>query len=388
MPQMVSELSKERQLILLCSRGVLNKEHTERINEILSGRLDWREILYQGVTHRTLNLMYYHLKNLGLTGKVEEEVLKIMKTQCKVYGLRNRTYFAEIKKIYGKLNENGIRAAILKGNFLSANVYPSVETRTFNDIDFLIDLKDGDKIVKILEDMGYVQGQYDEETGEILPSTRKEKMYHQLSTGELKECLKKNDDPFVPLYQGDLNYTILWKGNFPYNVETSELLERAMKIEFEDSNIYVLDYEDFLIQLACHLYKEAALLFWINDLRDLKIYKFADIAIFIEKFNTKIRWNKLIEFCQRTGCGKIVYYAFHYVNLMYGQVIPQEVMTRLEPEDKRYLDEYGVENKTPGVWKHDFFTRLFDTDRVLELTGEASEAKKKFIDAEKRILES
>ena len=83
----------------------------------MDGNLDWKEILYQGITHRTLNIMYYHLKNLGLTGKIEEEVLKAMKTQSKVYAIRNKSYFEEIKVIFDKLNENGIRLAILKGKF-------------------------------------------------------------------------------------------------------------------------------------------------------------------------------------------------------------------------------------------------------------------------------
>ena len=67
-----------------------------------------------------------------------------MKTQSKVYAIRNKTYFEEIRRIFERLNEAGIRVAILKGNFLAAKVYPSIETRTFNDLDFLIDVRDGE----------------------------------------------------------------------------------------------------------------------------------------------------------------------------------------------------------------------------------------------------
>lgn len=383
MPLTVNELTKERQLVLLCSRGVLKDEHIAEIKDITAQRLDWKEILYQGITHRTLNMMYYHLKSLGLTGRVEEEVLKAMKTQSKVYAIRNKSYFAEIKNIFDRLNENGIRVAILKGNFLASKVYPSVETRTFNDLDFLIDMKDGDRIVKILEDLGYIQGEVDEK-GDIIPSTRKQKMLQQLASNELQECLKKSDNPFTPMYQVDLNFDVLWKGNCPCRIDTAELLDRAVDVYIDGAKTYILDYEDFLVQLSCHLYKEAALLHWINDLRDLKIYKFADILMFVEKYSEEIKWDKLVSFCKRVGCEKIVYYAFYYVNLMYGQVIPEHVMNELEPEDKGYLDEYGIENEQPAKWEFDFFTRMFETGRVLEVSEDLLANRNRFWDTKKQ----
>lgn len=384
MPLTVNELTAERKLTLLCSRGVLNESHIAEIKTIMAGRLDWKEILYQGITHRTLNLMYYHLKNLGLTGKIEEEVLKVMKTQSKVYMLRNKTYFAEIKLIFDQLNKSGIRVAILKGNFLAAKVYPAIETRTFNDLDFLIDVRDGDKIVKVLEDLGYIQGEVDDATGEIIPSTRKQKMLQQLASNELQECLKKTDNPFTPMLQVDLNFDVLWKGNCPCVIDTPELLGRAIEVDIDGAKTYILNYEDFLVQLACHLYKEAALLHWINDLRDLKIYKFADIMMFVEKFGDKIRWNELIAFCQRVKCEKIIYYAFYYVNLMYGQVIPEAVMKALEPEDKGFLDEYGIENEQPSKWQFDFFTRMFETSRVLEVSEDLLANRNRFWDTKRQ----
>ncbi len=383
MPQSVKELTMERQLVLLCSRGVLNEEHIEEIKTIMDGNLDWKEILYQGITHRTLNIMYYHLKNLGLTGKIEEEVLKAMKTQSKVYAIRNKSYFEEIKVIFDKLNENGVRLAILKGNFLASKVYPSVETRTFNDLDFLIDVRDGDKIVKILEDLGYIQGEVNE-NGDIIPSTRKQKMLQQLASNELQECLKKTDNPFTPMFQVDLNFDVLWKGNCPCKIDTPELLERAIEVDIDGAKTLILDYEDFLIQLACHLYKEAALLHWISDLRDLKIYKFADILMFVEKFQDKINWDKLVSFSKRVGCESIVYYAFYYVNLMYGQVIPESVMKAIEPESTEYLDEYGIENEKPSKWQFDFFTRMFETSRVLDVSEEMLSNKNRFWDTKKQ----
>jgi hypothetical protein len=385
MPSSVKELTKERQLILLCSRGVLKEEHIANIKEILSDRVDWRDILYQGITHRTLNLMYYHLKNLGLTDKIEKEVLKVMENESKVYALRNRTFYAAIKDMFDRLNDNNIRVAIIKGNFLSSKVYPSIETRTFSDVDFLLDIRDGQKIVKVLEDLGYIQGGYNYQTAEIIPYNRKQKLHHQMTTHELAPCFKKTDNPFVPMILVDLNYSILWKGNCPCEIDTAELLERAYQVDIDGAKIYVLGHEDFLVQLACHLYKEAALMNWIEVLADLKLYKFADIVLYIEKFSQDIKWDKLVSFCERTGCSKIVYYPFHYVNLMYGEIIPQAVMDALEPENKDYLDEYGIENEKPCKWQFDFLTRMFETNRLSEISEELLAKKNSFWETESKF---
>ncbi|HHV28800.1 nucleotidyltransferase domain-containing protein [Acetivibrio mesophilus] len=386
MPQTIHELSNERKLTILCSKGTLNETDVEMIKSIVSNRLDWKDILYQGINHRTLNMMYYHFKNLGLLDKIEKEIIKVMKNECKVYELRNQTYFNEIKNIFDRFNENGIKAAILKGNFLAAKVYPSIETRTFNDLDFLIDVKDSDKVVSVLEDAGYIQGEFNEYSGEIIPGTKKQKLLYRAATHELMECLKKTDNPFVPVIRVDLNFEVLWKGNCPYKIETAELLERAIPVDIGGATTYILDREDFLIQLACHLYKEAALINWINELRDLKVYKFADIALYIEKFSDEINWNKLIDFCRDKKCEKILYYAFHFVNLMYEDIVPEYVMKALEPEDKGYLDEYGVEKEKPFKWNYDFFTRIFESDRILEVDQDATKIRFKEAKKESGII--
>ncbi|MEK4059713.1 MULTISPECIES: nucleotidyltransferase domain-containing protein [unclassified Paenibacillus] len=371
-------LSKERQLVILCSRGVWNGEHEAKARELLSHHLDWKDILYQGLTHRVLNLMFYHLKRLELVHVVEEEVVKVMKSQSKVYALRNQFYFEELGSIYRKINEKGLRAVILKGNYLAAHVYPSIETRTFNDLDLLISLSDGEQFVQILESLGYIQGEYNRSTDEIIPGTRKQKIMHQMATHELQECLKKTEHPFVSLLQVDLNHDVLWKGNCPYKISTEELLSRARETEVLGHKCHVLDYEDFLIQLACHLYKEAVMLNWIADLRDLKLYKYADMLMYIEHYQDKLDWDKLISFCQEHSCEKVVYYAFFYVNYIYGNVIPEHVMKALEPEDKAYLDEYGIENTVTAKWEVDFFTRIFDTSRILQVSEEMLTAKNRF----------
>jgi hypothetical protein len=374
------ELKPEWQLVLLGSI-TLDNQMGQKFQEILEKPLNWSEVMFQLVTHRSLNMFYYNLRQFDRVGQLEKELQRLLDTQWFVYGERNRYYLTKLSEILREFEKYNLVVPILKGNLLASTVYPALEARIFNDLDLLMKIEDVGPVTKALEGIGYIQGHYDEEKKTIVEATRKEKMLQQMASHELQEFQKLGDSAFAKLIQADVNHDILWKGNCPYKIPTKDLIDRAIAIQINDAKGYMLDYIDNIIQLSCHLYKEATLMMWISDLRDLKIYKFADLHMYIRKFFSQIDWDQLIERVRGYGIEKIVYYNFHYIELMFGELVPQTVLNSLRPADLTYLDEYGLENQTPSKWEYDFFTRLFDTNRVLKLTGDQCKNMAKFIDA-------
>ncbi|MGI6668572.1 MAG: nucleotidyltransferase family protein [Acetivibrionales bacterium] len=366
------ELSLERQLVLMTAVETEDSQG-ERLKEILDGQLDWSDIIFQMITHRTQNMFYYNLKKFGLAGKLEKEIQRLLETQWLVYGERNRCYLGHLSEVMKVLKKYNVVAPILKGNLLASLVYPSLETRIFNDLDLLMKLDDANIVTKALEEIGFIQGSYDEKKNIVMEASRKEKVLAVMASHELQEFQKVCDNPFARVVQVDVNHDILWKGKCPYKVDTRDLIARAVPVEINGVEGYMLDAVDNIIQLSCHLYKEATLMIWITDIRDLKIYKFADLYMFIKKYCRDIDWKLLLDRVKGYGIEKIVYYNFHYIEMMFGELVPKDVMDSLRPEDLTYLNEYGIENKEPSVWKVDFFTRLFDTNRVLLAEGETSE---------------
>jgi hypothetical protein len=375
-----SELTLERQLVLMSSIEI-DEIQGEHFKEILDSQLDWADIMFQMITHRTINIFYYNLKKFKLVGKLEKELQRILDAQWQVYGERNGQYLDELTEVLNAFNEHKVVVPILKGNLLASIVYPALETRIFNDLDMIMKLDDVEPVTKALEGIGFIQGHYDEEKQEIIAASRKEKMLQQMVSHELQEFQKLSDNKFAKLVQVDVNHDILWKGNCPYKVATKDLIERALPITINGAEGYMLDYIDNIIQLSCHLYKEATLMMWVTDLRDLKIYKFADLHMYIKKFFDKIDWEMLVERVGGYNLEKVVYYNFHYIEMMFGEIIPQAVLDRLRPSDLSYLDEYGIENKEASTWEYDFFTRLFDTNRVLTLAENQVSGMTKYLDA-------
>ncbi len=377
------ELSLERQLVLMTA-VIVEEPQSERLKEIVENEdLNWAEVVYQAITHRTLNMIYYNLDKYNLFGLREPEFKRLCKSQWNVYGQRNKFYLDRLAEIMERFEKVNLVVPILKGNLLASVVYPAIEARIFNDLDLIMQLSDVNVLTKELESLGYIQGEFDEKTNVITESSRKVKILQQMNSHEIQEFLKNSDNEFAKVIEVDVNHDILWKGNCPYKVDTRDLIKRAVPIEVNGVKAYMLDYIDNIIQLSCHLYKEATLMIYIDGIKDLKIYKFSDLYMYIKKFFDKIDWELLVERVKSYNLDKVVYYNFYYIELMFGEIIPSFVNDALKPDDLTYLDEYAVESQEPSIWQFDFFTRLFDVNRVLKVDKKQREKMEKFIDAKR-----
>lgn len=379
MSQIRKQISNEKKIVLYCSKGYLSDWEVKEIEDIFSAWINWNEVLYQAVTHRTLCLLYYHIKRLGLVTKVENEILRYMKNEYILNLYKNETFINELKMVCEILENNQIKYSVLKGGILSSVVYPSIETRTFNDLDILIAYKDGTKVAKVLESLGYTQGEYDSETNTVIRFNRKQNLYHQINTHEFAPFNKATDNLLYPNIQVDFNHDIFWKGNCPYNVDVDELLNRSMQVNINGSNIRTLSIDDFIIQLCAHLYREATMIITIRRLKDLQLFKFADVLMFIEYYLDEINWTQFISRCKQMECSEIVYFVFYYINILYEDGIPAYVLNELEPEEKEYLNIFGVENETKQKWNMDFIDRIFETKRVLEVGDYQIEANDNYL---------
>ncbi|MCL6457950.1 MAG: nucleotidyltransferase family protein [Gorillibacterium sp.] len=343
------ELTPERQLILMASVEV-DEGQQEKLELLLAERLEWSEIVYQMITHRTLNMLTYNLKKFGLFEQLEGELKRILNLQWAAYRERNGLYASKLTEILRVFAERNLVLTVLKGNLLVNTVYPSIETRSFNDLDFLMQLADVNAVTEALESLGYVQGEYDAEQHEIKVASRKAKMVHQMTTHEIQEFIQLCDNPFAPVVEVDVNHDILWRGNCPYKVPTPDLISRAVPIDLYGARGYRLDHADNIIQLCCHLYKEATLMVWITNLKDLKLYKFADLYMYIRKFAEEIDWKGLTERIAHYGLEKVIYYNFHYIGLLFDAIVPEHVLQMLPPVDLNLMDQNAIDIDQRSVW--------------------------------------
>ena len=82
----------------------------------------------------------------------------------------------------------------------------------------------------------------------------------------------------------DINYSFDYKARQETNIVEEFLNNTQPSINTEYGSMNTLKISYFLIQLCLHLYKEATVLNWVKMGRDISLYKYMDIYVFIYKF--------------------------------------------------------------------------------------------------------
>ena len=101
----------------------------------------------------------------------EDEYMQLLEKKAKILDI-NTKLINEVKKINDVFKMKHIDYVILKGVALVLNTYQKMYQRYFDDIDFLVDYDNLDKVTKILHDFGYIQGEI--EDGKIVSASRKD----------------------------------------------------------------------------------------------------------------------------------------------------------------------------------------------------------------------
>lgn len=255
---------------------------------------------------------------------------------------------------------------MLKGGLFAPLVYKNIALRQFSDIDYLIPKTNISKASEILSDLGYVQGKYDINSKNIIPSTRKEKLFHQMNSHEVIEFLKKNPYNGSQIYNIDINFDIFWKGgNDKFgNFNVDYLFDDASLVKFNNSFVFSLSENDQIIQLCAHLYSEAVQIFWhgnwMRDKGDLHLIKFCDLYEFISNHN--INWTLLLNRIKQTKTEESTYYSLTLLNRLFDETVPNEFLNQLNIDEcilDIYYDKKGVERQ----WNTCFEDRMFEINR-------------------------
>jgi hypothetical protein len=210
------------------------------------------------------------------------------------------------------LKKSKSKYALLKGAFLSTVLFDHGQ-RTSNDIDILVEGKNVAEIQSLLLEEGFIQGRYNRKENTIIPASRKEIIESRMNFGETIPFFKIiNSSPF----EVDINFSIDFKPDDDRNL-VPELLSNTTVVTIQDEEFNTLNMVDFLIHLCCHLYKEATTYDWVLYRRDLMLYKFSDINVFLHRFGDEAFFPILINHIRKYHVEKECYYTFENSSIIY-----------------------------------------------------------------------
>ena len=356
-------LDREKQLVLELCR--FRDSRKEKLEEWLMQPLDFPWVLGQLLYNRMGGVAYYVLREQGLLGRVNREFRNALMSAYTSAERKTASFLAELSALSRTFEGADFRYAFLKGAALVSR-YPS-GLRTSNDFDVLVAPGDVSKVSDRLALAGFRQGNV--RGGRFVPADRREIIASRMNRGETVPFIREIDRPDMPFCEVDINFSLEFRPQ-----QDAAVLERFLdgaepSINTANGTLYTLADTDFLLHLCTHLFKEATVYDWVRMGRDLSLYKFCDIYLYLRELSqeTAVTLGQAAADC---GLQKECYYSFSYTRELFGirSGVVDKLLDDLRPEELSFMREIEYPsqrrrfsyNMDPVEW-------LFCSDRMNRL---------------------
>ncbi len=286
----------------------MKKQEKELFKALCSFKSEeFDESLLQAATPVVLGHLFFNrmqavaygvLKKYSLLGKVNREFRNSLKGAYEQNLEKNRSFFWCISHVEEVLSKCGAKYAMLKGAYL-CKAYPE-GFRTSNDIDLLVHPKDVTEIGNALLSAGFKQGNI--RNGSFIPGTRKEIIESKMMRGETVPYIKEIGLSGMQFLEVDINFSLDYKPGDTRLLE--DMIENTLVREINNLKVRTLRDDDFFVHLCSHLYKEATTLPWVEMMRDMTLYKYADIYMLLSDM-TEMKIDALFARAKQTATEKI-----------------------------------------------------------------------------------
>jgi Uncharacterised nucleotidyltransferase len=365
----------EVELLITASRRDMTAGRVERSRRLVADNLDtmdWTYLLDQAQRHRVTATLGRNLAIARLFSPEEVTVRprEAYRASYLYHRNRNRALYDELAELFALFDEHGIPVAIRKGGFLAEAVYGDVGIRPMSDLDLLISRADAEPAVAALSRFGYSAGHLGRDGRTVEPEPRRAQLFLRMHGNTLPIMVRPTSDPYVDAFVVDLCVD-LFLPKSGCSVPADELLARAETTTLGGRGATVLAPEDMVMDLAAHLYKESTTLRYLKAGKHQRLRQYWDILEFIAWAGSRFDWDVFLQRTSRHGVATPMYFALAHADLLDPGAVPAEALVellRLCGSDPKVLDEYaGIDLERPLTWSEDFLTRMFSTQRKLDL---------------------
>lgn len=306
--------------------------------------------------NKLAGLVYCYRKDDSI---LPQYILSLLEATYVYQKERNEFLLKEMKTLSDEMSEKVDDYAFIKGSFLN-NIIFDPGTRTSDDIDILISVKDIKSITELLTHQGFVQGQI-KSANHIIKAKEAEKVASRMFGHELIDFIKINDNnKFLRNTSIDVNFKLddLIEDKFTIN-----LLKYIKYYEVEGYKFKSLQEEAMIVYLACHIFREATSFVKIKQGNDLRLYKFIDLVEIVQKVN--IDWELVLKIADQTSQKNALFYSVYIVNILYPELEMKKVLDQMNIADLNFLNLY-MGNRREGdsfYWDNNIEERIFDMYR-------------------------
>lgn len=298
------------------------------------------------------------INNINLLSKEEVDELYKQKLllsliENNVHNLNNIIYrqliykksrlFKFFKYFCNIINNFGIDYVILKGFAYDILIYNNIYTRTFSDIDILINS----------DDFSYFINKIANTNIEILSLSKK----HDYYLHEVKLYLLYENERFlveVKTRHRDLPYE-----------KTQFLLNEKLVISYNDLKIFTFNYELTLISMIIYIYNYFERIASILYLSKVRLCYFYDLNNFIKKYNSKINIGKLIDYALELGVQNKIILVLQYLLEIFFTMEVKIIIDKIVNN----MNDVGIYYNSPAriVWNFGILDRIFCEATIKEI---------------------
>jgi hypothetical protein len=285
---MEKKLSPSISLILECCKI----DRNEVIIKSQIGKIgSWEEFISLSFSQGVFPLVYNTLKNYSEI--ISEDNLQTMKLKNLNIVKQNMFMTSELLRVLKILEENNILAIPFKGPVLSQMVYGDVVSRQYLDLDILIENKDLDIVIGILNELNY-----------------ESKLNYNISKEKIKELVSDhlffNLKSFISLEIHNKLFSI----NFPIKLNNADYLANRSIISINNNLINTFSKEYLLVYLCLHGTKHLySRLSWLIDI-DRMIN------------NYDLDWKVIEKLVKDTNSKTMVYFSFFFSEYLFDTKLP------------------------------------------------------------------
>lgn len=306
----------------------------EVLIDLMKGRMDYSYILGQLLYNRVGATAYLTLKQNELLQKVNREFRNSLRAIYEYNSVKTESFNKAVEMLSSICKDFNFPYALLKGAYL-VELYPT-GLRTSNDVDVLIEPDNITELTNNLKRYGFKQGNIRNEV--FVPAERKEIVSSRMNRGETVPFIKELNLPGMKYLELDVNFSLGFRPGVDEHI-VSEFLSRTKPLIHGD--IHTLDSVDFLLHLCAHLYKEATVMSWVEMGRDISLYKYCDIYLYLNRCMNDKYADDLILRIEEVGLNKECYYALYYTKKLFdiSNSSMDKLLKGIRPDDLSFMHQ-------------------------------------------------
>jgi hypothetical protein len=284
----------ENQLLIDCSQTEITTAKANRIIDVLKQPLDWSYVSENAQRNCVLPLVGWNLIK-KFDEFLSAEIKNSLNEYFQKHAQNNMFLTAKLIEVIKLFKSNNVPVLPFKGPLLAMQFYGNVALRSFGDLDVLVQTKQLETAIKLLEQNGY----------EPLSGINWLKKNNLDITHKDIKFVHKESKVLLELH---------WKlsnSYFALPLENHRLWNDAETASFGGMKVNNLSFDDLLIYLCLHGGRHGwERLSWICDINEMVSSR------------EDIDWEHINKEAKRLGCEKALGLGLHLINEFFGRKTP------------------------------------------------------------------